>query len=74
MDIYTVLELIHAATQITIFCLISYDFYTRVIIVKGKYDTQTSRISALALRALLGCLLVIFTFKAITPIILQLQI
>jgi len=74
MDIYTVLELTHAATQITTFCLISSNFYTSGVIVKGKYDTQISRISALALRTSIGCLLVIFTFKAITPIILKLHL
>ena len=74
MDIYTGLKLTHAATQITIFLLIAYDFYTRGIIVKGKYDTQISRISALAFRATIGSLLVLYTFKVMTPIILQLQI
>jgi len=74
MDIYIVLELTHAVAQMTIFVLISYNFYTRGIIVKEKYDTQISRISALALRTSLGCVFVLCSFKAITPIILLLQI
>ncbi len=68
MNTDTLLEVSHTATQIIILLVISYHFYTRVAIQKGKYDTAISKYSALTFRLTTCSVLILFLFHWISRI------